>query len=465
MENLRIETLILRGLRTVEDYSKKVLPFLKESYFVDRSERLVFEQIRDFIMKYNTLPMHEALVIQTTKINAAKEDDVLAALNVLSYLETTKDEKIDEKWLTDETEKFCQEKALYNAAVETLSIMDDKTGEKPRGAIPQIFTDALGVSFNTRIGHDYIEDSKERFELYHRVSAKIPFKINYLNSITNGGVQTKTLNLIMGGVNVGKTLILCDFAADYLTQGHDVVYITLEMSENEIAKRIDANLLDTDLNELMGLTEDQYEKRVERVRSTTTGKLIIKEFPTAQASVVHFRAFLNELAMKRGFRPKILIIDYLGLCVSSRLKLGGSKGVGMFEHGKSVAEEMRGLMVEFDMCGWSAIQLNREGFKSSDPGMENSAESFGVPMTADFQIVVVNSDELEQLKQLMWKQVKNRYGDVTRNKRFVTGIDRNKQRIFNVDDQGYISDARQAPTKSVDLERIDKFNGWNFDNA
>lgn len=465
--NSRLETLILRSLRTDESYSRRVLPFLKETYFSERSERIVFELIRDFFLKYNSTPTHEALVITLDKANGVKEEDAKAAVEVLEALQSFSDDKPEEQWLLDETEQFCQDKAVYNAILESISIMDDKTGKTSPGAIPQLLSDALAVSFDTHVGHDYLDDSDDRFEEYHRVDKKIPFGIEMLDIITNGGVQTKTLNLITGGINVGKTLGLCHLAATYLNQGLNVLYITLEMSEQEISKRIDANLLNVDINELDKLSKEMYAKKMKSLRERITGKLIVKEYPTAGASVIHFKALLNELNIKKNFKPTILIVDYINLMCSSRLKADAAGDT--YNYVKSIAAELRGLNVEHDLAGWTATQLTRKGFDSSDPGMTDTAESFALPATVDLQLIIVTTEELEKLKQLMVKQAKNRYNRKSVNRKFMIGVDECKMRWHDVEQRAQedLVGANQplAQEKPVfDNTPVGKvkYAGWDF---
>lgn len=453
IEVSRLETLILKSLRADDEFSRKVLPFIKEEYFSDPSEKLVFKLINGFITKYNTLPSHEAMVIQVGQVAGVKEDVYTNAVRTLSEIESLKDKQIDRQWLTDETEGFCQEKAVHNAIMDAIMIMEGQDPIRTKGMIPQLLTTALGVSFNTNIGHDYLEDWLERFARYREVKTKLPFVLEWFNRITNGGVQPKTLNLCTGGVNVGKTLWLCNLAADYLSQGHEVLYITLEMSQDEISRRIDANLLNVNINDIINLSDEEYEKRIQRIKSMTVGKLIVKEYPTSMASVTDFRALLHDLRLKKGFKPRVIIVDYINICASSRIKLGG-KGAGLYEYVKAIAEELRGLMVEFDAAGWTATQVNRTGYKSSDPGMDDTAESFGLPATVDFQFALVTSDELEKLGQLLVKQFKNRYGDVTKNKRFIIGIDRDKQRLFNAEESAQDNVDKVNPSK----ESVNKFD-------
>lgn len=463
--NSRLETLILRSLRTDESYSRRVLPFLKETYFSERAERIVFEMIRDFFLKYNNVPTHEALVITLDSVNGVKEDDAKAAIEILENLERFAEDKPDEKWLLDETEQFCQDKALYNALLESISIADDKTGKLSKGAIPQMMLDALAVSFDNHVGHDYLEDADDRYENYHRTDKKIPFGIEMLDIITNGGVQEKTLNLLTAGINVGKTLGMCHLAATYLSQGYNVLYVTLEMSEDEISKRIDANLLNIDINELDKISKEMFSRKISNLKERITGKLIVKEFPSA--SVIHIRALLNELKLKKNFTPTILIVDYINLMASSRLKADTAGDT--YNYVKSVSIELRSLCVEFALVGWTATQLTRKGFDSSDPGMTDTAESFALPATVDFQLMLISTEELEKLKQIMIKQVKNRYNRKSVNRKFMIGVDDSKMRWHDVEQraQDDLVDAHQTPV--ADKPVFDntsvgksKYEGWEF---
>jgi len=340
-------------------------------------------------------------------------------------------ESTNEEWLIEHTEKFCQDRSIYNAIMESIKIIDNDS-KKDKGAIPDILSGALSVSFDTHIGHDYLEDSDERYDFYHRRESHTPFDLEYFNKITDGGICDKTLNVLMAGPGVGKTLAMCHFAASYLSQGKNVLYITLEMAEERISERIDANLLNVALQDLKDLPKESYDKKVERVRSGTSGKLIVKEYPTAQAGVSHFRHLLNELNLKKNFQPDVLIIDYINICISNRVKPGGN--VNSYAYIKSIAEELRGFAVERTIPIITATQINREGFSSSDVGMENVAESFGLPATADLFLALITSEELEQLNQIMVKQLKNRYSDLATNRRFVVGVDRAKMRLYDCDD-------------------------------
>jgi archaellum biogenesis ATPase FlaH len=459
---MRIEQTILKNLIYNEDYSRKVLPFVKPEYFSDKTERLIHKEVNDFILKYNSLPSYEALVLSVKETNGLQEEEVKRVVDYLQVVNTNKEDisKID--WLIDVTEKFCQEKAVYNAVLDSIHILDGKDkNQNDKGAIPKILSDALAVTFDTNVGHDYLQDSDSRYDFYHRKEERIPFDLDYFNKITKGGLPAKTLNIALAGTGVGKSLFMCHVAAGAMVQGKNVLYITMEMAEEKIAERIDANLLNTNLDDLISLPKDLYDKKVARVKEMTTGKLIIKEYPTAAASVTHFRALLNELNLKRNFIPDIIFIDYLNICASSRLKVGSN--VNSYTYVKSIAEEIRGLAVEFNVPVVSATQTTRSGFTSSDPGLEDTSESFGLPATADLMFALVSSEELEELGQIMVKQLKNRYSDPTHYKRFVLGVDRAKMKLFDVEQsaQSLTDSGQDKPVNTFgNNERKSKFTGF-----
>jgi len=406
-----------------------VIPFLKSEYFLDRPEKILFESISIFFEAYNALPTPEALYIELDNDESLNAADVSSAAEILKEIGLPI-EDVNSDWLLTETEKFCQEKSVYNAVLESIQILDGNT-KSDKGAIPQLLSDALAVSFDTHVGHDYLEDADDRYEFYHNREVHIPFGLEYFDKITEGGICDKTLNVLMSGPGIGKTLALCHFAASYLTQGKNVLYITLEMAEERISERIDANLLNVPIKDLRDLSKDMYDKKVQKVRDSTIGKLIIKEYPTAQAGVSHFRHLLNELKMKKNFQPDVLIIDYINICISNRVKPGGN--INSYAYIKSIAEELRGFAVERSLPLFTATQINRDGFSSSDVGMENVAESWGLPATADLFLALNLTEELQQLDQIMVKTLKNRYGDITKNSRFVIGVDRTKMRLYDVD--------------------------------
>ena len=427
----RLEKTILKNLVYNEAFTRKVLPFIKAEYFSDPAEKLVFKEVFEFVNKYKNLPTHEALVINITEKKNLTEPQVRDSVELLKEITQEKDDVPEMAWLTEQTEKFCQDKAIYNAIMESVGILDDKDGKKAKGEIPQLLADALGVSFDSNVGHDYTQDFESRYDFYHKVESRIRFDIDILNKITKGGLPTKTLNIALAGTGVGKSLFMCHVAAGCLSQGHNVLYITMEMAEERIAERIDANLLNIDLNELHTISKDDYERKFESLKSKTHGKLIIKEYPTASASTLHFRALLNELHLKKNFKPQIIFIDYLNICASARIKPGGN--VNSYTYIKSIAEELRGLAVEFALPVVSATQTTRSGFSNSDPGLEDTSESFGLPATADFMFALVTNEELEGLNQILIKQLKNRYSDPNYYKRFVVGIDRAKMRLYDAE--------------------------------
>lgn len=423
-----IEKLILSNLLSNEEYGRKAIPFLKSEYFVERSIKALYEGINEFVNKYNKFPNKEALLIE---LDENKEiSSYYSDVSVLvGELEEKPNENID--WLIDQTEKFCQDKAIYNAIMKSIQILDSDKDKLGKGAIPQILSDALSVSFDSHIGHDFFEDAAARYEYYHRKEEKVPFDLDYFNQITKGGLPNKSLNVILAGTGVGKSLAMCHFAAANLAAGMDVLYITLEMAEEKIAERIDANLLNVSLDELGLLPRDSYDKKMERLLSNTKGKLIVKEYPTASAGAGHMRHLLNELKVKRNFKPRIIYIDYLNICSSSRLKYGAN--VNSYTYIKAIAEELRGLAVEFDVPIVTATQTTRSGFTSSDLGLEDTSESFGLPATADFMIALISSEELQDLNQIMVKQLKNRYSDPTKHRRFVVGVDKSKMKLYDVE--------------------------------
>jgi len=428
---MRLEQTILRNLIRNEDYMRKVLPFLKTEYFSDKTERIIYEEINKFTETYNSTPTIEAIGLAVKERRNLSDEELEKSQSYLHEIASFKDEESKVQWLTDKTEKFCQEKAIYNAVLGSISILDGKDKSNDKGAIPKILSDALAVSFDSSVGHDYLENSDERYEFYHRKEERIPFDLEYFNKITKGGLPAKTLNIALAGTGVGKSLFMCHVAAGAMAQGKNVLYITLEMAEEKIAERIDANLLNVSIDALMELPRDMYERKVKRVKDMTTGKLIIKEYPTASASVTHFRTLLNELNLKRSFVPDIIFIDYLNICCSSRIKVGSN--INSYTYVKSIAEELRGLAVEFGVPIVSATQTTRSGFTSSDPGLEDTSESFGLPATADLMFALISSEELEALGQMMVKQLKNRYSDPTTHKRFVIGVDRSRMKLYDVE--------------------------------
>jgi replicative DNA helicase len=426
---MRLETTILSQLLHNEDYCRKAIPFLKEEYFHEETEKILYNTIQDHLNDYNTLPTTEILSITINQSVWKNQEEVFD--NVMEYIDNLNDNEIDNEWLLDNTEKFCQEKSVYNAIMESIQIIDGKDKDKTTGAIPEILSKALSVSFDNHIGHDWIEDFSERYDFYHKIENRVPFDLEYLNLITKGGLPQKTLSCILAGTGVGKSLAMCHFAASNLMDNKKVLYITLEMAEERIAERIDANLLDVSLKDLEDLTKPSYIRKVERIRDKTEGRLIIKEYPTATAGAGHFRHLMNELRLKRNFVPDIVYIDYLNICSSMRLKYGAN--VNSYTYIKSIAEEIRGLAVEKNIPIVTATQTTRSGFSNSDPGLEDTSESFGLPATVDLMLALVSSDELEGLNQIMIKQLKNRFNDPVANKRFVVGVDRAKMRLYDVE--------------------------------
>ena len=451
---MRVEQLVLKHLINNEDYARKTIPFLQKEYFTDSNEQIVFEKIKTFIASYNSIPSKEALVIEIDNDKTLNDEQFKSCGKVINELVV--DEAPDLQWLLDRTEKFCQEKAVYNAIMESIQIIDGKDKKSNSGSIPTILSDALSVSFDNHIGHDFLDDADKRYDFYHKVEDKIPFDIDLMNIITKGGLSKKSLNIILAGTGVGKSLAMCHWAANNLTEGKNVLYITLEMAEERIAERIDANLLNVPLDDLGSLSEDLYKKKINRVRKETAGKLIIKEYPTASAGTGHFRHLINELSMKRNFKPDIIYIDYLNIALSMRIKPGAQ--VNSYSYIKAIAEELRGLAVERDVPIVSATQTTRKGFTNSDPGLEDTSESFGLPATADFMIAMVSSDDLQAQGCIMFKQLKNRYSDPVQNKKFKVGVDRSKMRLYDVEleHQDLIQDTPSVMDNTPSGKRINE---------
>lgn len=434
-----VEETILAHLSGNEDYARKVLPFLNENYFSDYEHKTTYRLVSDYINKFNSLPTKEALLIELGLMQGLNETGYKSTRDVIEGLKRD-DSSMD--WLIQTTEKFCQDKALYNAVSKSIQIMDGSDKNLDRGSIPKLLQDALAVTFDTSIGHDYLGDAEARYDFYHRKESRIPFDLSYMNEITNGGLPAKTLNIVLAGTGVGKSMFMCHCAAGNLVQGKNVLYITMEMAEEEISKRIDANLLNVDMQELLELPKDSYIKKIDRLRRNTVGKLLVKEYPTASASTHHFRSLLNEAALKQNFVPDIIYIDYLNICTSSRIKPGAQ--VNSYTFIKSIAEELRGLAVEFKVPIVSATQTTRTGFASSDVDLTDTSESFGLPATADFMVALISTEELADMGQLMVKQLKNRYNDPNKNKRFVIGVDRGKMKLFDVE-QGAQENLLEGP--------------------
>lgn len=453
MMNTNVEQVILRNLLTNEEYTRKVLPYVKSEYF-EGTYKQIFREIGKYVAKYNRLPTVESFKVQIDESDW-NDEQYRHAIEILPNLFNT--EKIDDKWLIDTTEKWCQDRAVYNAIMESITIIDGKHQKLTKNAIPDILTKALAISFDANIGHDYIENFIDRFEFYHTEEERIPFDLDMLNKITKGGLPNKTLNIILAGTGVGKSLAMCHMAASSLAQGYNVLYITMEMSEERIAERIDANLMDVPIDQLENMNQNMFEQKISKIAKQTTGRLIIKEYPTGSANAAHFRALLNELRLKKNFSPDVIIVDYLNICASSRMKgMGGS--INSYNYVKAIAEELRGLAVEFDVPLISATQTTRSGYSNSDLGLEDTSESFGLPATADLMFALVSTEELEQLGQIAVKQLKNRYNDISTNKRFILGIDRSKMRLFDVtDDEQTLVDDTPVFDKSEANNRFADF--------
>ena len=427
--NNKIEQTILRNLLTDDDYMRRVLPFIKPEYF-EGPYRTLFKEAGKYVAKYNKLPTAESFMVELNN-STLSGDAYTAACEIAETLFVG--DKVDDKWLLDNTEKWCQDRAIYNAVMESITIIDGKHSTLTKNSLPSLLQDALAVTFDASVGHDYIEDVNQRYDFYHTEEDRIPFDLEYFNKITKGGVPNKTLNIALAGTGVGKSLFMCHVAAAALTEGNNVLYITMEMAEERIAERIDANLLNVPIDQLDHLSKDMFTTKVADLARKTTGKLIVKEYPTGSAHAGHFRALLNELKLKKQFVPDIIFIDYLNICASSRMKgMGGA--INSYNYIKAIAEELRGLAVEYDLPIFSATQTTRSGYSNSDVGLEDTSESFGLPATADLMFALISTEELERDGQIMVKQLKNRYNDPTNYKRFVVGIDRSRMRLYDVDD-------------------------------
>ena len=456
----RIESIILRNLVFREEYMRKVLPFIEPEYFNAREERIIFEQIAKYAADYDNLVTQEILSIEIENRNDITEEESVNINKIINSLENV---DADFDWLSDTTEKWCRDRAIYLALMESIGIANDEDQKKTRDAIPDILSKALAVSFNRHVGHDYLEDYEQRYELYHRKEDKIEFDLEYLNKITKGGIPRKTLNVALAGTGVGKSLFMCHFASSVLLQGRNVLYITMEMAEEKIAERIDANLLNVNIQEIVDLPKQIFESKVSNLSSKTQGTLIIKEYPTASAHAGHFRALLSELALKKSFRPDIIFVDYLNICASSRYR--GNSTVNSYSYIKAIAEELRGLAVEANVPIVSATQTTRSGYGSSDVELTDTSESFGLPATADLMFALISTDELEGLGQIMVKQLKNRYNDPTISKRFVVGIDRAKMRLYDCEQtaQEDILDSGKDEEYTYEEQKPKKsFDGFKF---
>jgi len=456
----KVEILVLRNLLFNEEYLRKVIPFIKADYFEDPHQKVVFEEILNFVNEYNKVTTKEVLYIEVEKRQDINDTSFQEITKLISYLE---DVPTDYEWLLSTTENWCKDRAIYLALIESIALADGKDESKDRGAIPSILSDALAVSFDTHIGHDYLQDYEERYESYHRKEDTIPFDLEFFDKITKGGLPNKTLNIALAGTGVGKSLFMCHFASAVLLQGKNVLYITCEMSEEKIAERIDANLLNVNIQEITDLPKVMFENKVTNLAQKTQGTLIIKEYPTASAHSGHFKSLLNELALKKSFRPDIIFIDYLNICASSRYR--GNSNVNSYSYIKAIAEELRGLAVEANLPIVSATQTTRSGYGSSDVELTDTSESFGLPATADLMFALISTDELEELGQIMVKQLKNRYNDNNTNKRFVIGIDRAKMRLYDCEQtaqDNILDSGREEEYNNEDEQPTKKFGAFKF---
>ena len=456
----RIELLILRNLIYNEEYTRKVIPFIKDDYFEEQNQKIIFQEISNFIEEYNKLATKEILSIEVEKRNDINDTNFKEVVDIISSLE---DEVGEIEWLIDSTEKWCRDRAIYLALMESIQLADGKDDSKGRDAIPSILSDALAVSFDNHVGHDYLQDYEKRFESYHRKEDRIPFDLEYFNKITKGGLPNKTLNIALAGTGVGKSLFMCHVASSALIEGKNVLYITLEMAEEKIAERIDANLLNVNIQDITDLPKPMFDSKVEALGKKTQGTLIIKEYPTASAHSGHFKSLLNELALKKSFRPDIIFIDYLNICASSRYRANGN--VNSYSYIKAIAEELRGLAVEANLPIVSATQTTRSGFGSSDVELTDTSESFGLPATADLMFALISTEELEALNQILVKQLKNRYNDPTVRKRFVVGIDRAKMRLYDCEQTAQVDVVDNGSSKDYNdkEENVKKsFEGFKF---
>ena len=449
----RIEQTIISSLFYKEEYTRKVLPFIKEEYFGNRVEQLLFGEVFKFVERYNNLPTKDAMLIELGNRKDINEEELNHLKDYVNQIENIDS---DEQWLTETTEKFCKDRAVHNAVLSGIKILDGKDKKQTAEAIPHILSDALAVSFDKSVGHDYIEDADDRFKFYHTKEKRYQFDLDYMNRITKGGVPSKTLNIALAGTGVGKSLFMCHVASSFLAQGKNVLYITLEMAEERIAERIDANLLDVTMDDLHAMPKDMYHDRLKKIQDKTNGTLIIKEYPTASAHSGHFRALLNELSLKKSFKPQVVFIDYLNICSSSRFK-GGN--ISSYFYIKAIAEELRGLAVEFDLPIFSATQTTRSGFVSTDIGLEDTSESFGLPATADFMFALMSNDELEQLGQMKIKQLKNRYNDPSMHRSFIVGVDRAKMKLYDVENNAQNIVDKGTETKKEE-NPYDKFSDF-----
>ena len=459
MVSERVPLTILNNLIHDEEYTRKVIPFIEEDYFEERSDKIVFEEIASFLKSYDSLPSKEVLQIEVSKRVDLTQDEFQSTEQLINALGKS---EYEQEWVYDTTEAWCKERAIYNALMESIKIADGQDDKKNRDAIPSILSDALAVGFDQHVGHDYIDDAEDRYAYYHKVENKIPFDLEYFNKITSGGLSDKTLNIALAGTGVGKSLFMCHVASSCLVQGKNVLYITLEMAEEKIAERIDANLLNTNIRDIAELPQTTFHKKIDKLAAKTTGKLIIKEYPTASAHCGHFKALLQELKLKKSFAPDIIFVDYLNICASSRYR--SAVNVNSYSYVKAIAEELRGLAVEASIPICSATQTTRSGFASSDPNLTDTSESFGLPATADLMFALVSTEDMEELDQIMVKQLKNRYNDPTINKRFVVGIDRAKMRLYDCEQsaQTDILDTAETVEYTKSDESKAKFDDFKF---
>ena len=459
----RIERTALRNLIHNEEYSRKVLPFIKEDYFSDRLERLLFKEIYRFITKFNALPTKEALSIEINDSKDITEDEYKKITDIIATLNP---EKINLEWLVETTEKFCKDRAIHNAILSGIQIIDGKDKKHTPEYLPEMLSDALSVSFDQKVGHDYLLETKERFDFYKKKEERLELDLDFFNKITRGGIPSKTLNICLAGTGVGKTMFMTHLASSILLQNKNVLYITMEMAEERIAERIDANLLNVGMSDLEELPYQMYETKINKLQSKTTGTLIIKEYPTASAHTGHFKNLMSELALKKSFKPDILFVDYLNICASARFKPGAN--VNSYTYIKAIAEELRGLAVEYDIPIFSATQTTRGGYISSDVGLEDTSESFGLPATADFMFAIISSEELDDKNRIMVKQLKNRYNDPTVNRKFILGVDRSKMRLYDVEQsaQSDLVDSGQESFTDKDLDnkfkQLGKFSDFKI---
>jgi replicative DNA helicase len=467
-----IEDIIFRNLIANESYMRRVLPFIKEEYFQTKSEKLLYNEIHKYITTYNSLPSIDVLKIEiqnSSQLTQKEFDDLSTRLESLKEIE-----KADEEWIVDKTETFCKDKAIYNAILESIHIIEGKSKTKTSSALPQLLSDALAVSFDPNIGHDYLEDGEKRYDFYHKIETKMPFDLEYFNDITNGGIPSKTLNVILAGTGVGKSLFMCHHAANCWMQNKNVLYITCEMAEERIAERIDANLMDITLDDLKTLPQDVYMKKLDRIHKNITSRLIIKEYPTASANANHFRFLLDELQLKKKFTPDIIFIDYLNICASARFKANGS--VNSYTYIKAIAEELRGLAVERNLPIFTATQTNRQGYSNSDVGLEDTSESFGLPATADFMFAIMTNEEFEKNGQILVKQLKNRYNDLATKRKFLVGVNKSKMKLYDLDESAQDGLVGTGEEDDIGTEGFDnkfkknrdsyreKVNSWKMSN-